>query len=91
MDGDLRYHHWNNIALDLGVKYLGPPLAATDKQILEIHESVGWQELELKLFVEEMKCLQKKVQVMASAGRSRSHPQPNGGGPAAPIVEAGHP
>ena len=55
--------------LDLGVKYLGPLLAATNKHILEIYELVGLQELELKLLVEEVKCLQKAVQAMVSACR----------------------
>ncbi|KAE7998251.1 hypothetical protein FH972_002813 [Carpinus fangiana] len=41
--------------LDLGVKYLGPLLADTNKQVLEIHESVFRQELEMRSLGEQMK------------------------------------
>ena len=50
--------------LDLSVKYQSPPLANTNKQILEIHESVGRQELEMRSLGEEMKRLLKAIKAM---------------------------
>jgi hypothetical protein len=55
--------------LDLGYKYLRPP-TATDKWILEIHQSVGQLarlETEIKLLVKEVKRLQQAMEAKTKA------------------------
>ena len=42
------------IVLDLGNRYLGP-LSATDKRIVEIQQSLGWPEAQVKRLVDEVR------------------------------------